>query len=93
MKSVGLREINQHFSQYIKVVKAGEEVLITERGQPVAIIKPVARTKSLAAKVRQLEAQRLLSPPRLKGTLRLHPPVPLVGQGFAETVSAMRDER
>ena len=93
MKSVGLRELNQRFSRYIKVVKAGEEVLITERGQPVAIIKPIVRTANLATKIRQLEAQGLLTPPRLKGSPKPHLPVPLPGQGLAETVSVMRDER
>ena len=41
MKSVGLREINQAFSRYMKIVKSGEDVLITERGRPIAVIKPL----------------------------------------------------
>jgi prevent-host-death family protein len=93
MKAVGLREINQHFSHYIKAVKAGEEVIITERGKPVAIIKPVAPTTDLDAKIRCLEAEGLLTPPLLEGSPKIHPAVPLSGQGLAQTVSEMRDER
>jgi len=29
---VGLREANQHFSRIMKAVRAGEEVMLTERG-------------------------------------------------------------
>jgi prevent-host-death family protein len=38
---MGLREANQHFSKAIKAVKAGREVVLTERGVPVAVIRPV----------------------------------------------------
>ena len=41
---MGLREANQHFSRAIKAVKAGREVVLTERGTPVAIIKPLRPT-------------------------------------------------
>ena len=38
---LGLREANQHFSMAIKAVRAGQEVILTERGQPIAVIKPI----------------------------------------------------
>jgi len=38
---MGLREANQHFSKAIKAVKAGREVILTERGSPIAVIKPL----------------------------------------------------
>lgn len=38
---MGLREANQHFSKAIKAVKAGREVVVTERGVPIAVIKPL----------------------------------------------------
>ena len=93
MKSVGLREINQAFSRYMKIVKAGEDVLITERGRPIAVIKPLAAETDMDAKIRLLEAEGLLSPPQKKGQLQNHPPVSLSGQGLAQTISDMRDER
>jgi antitoxin (DNA-binding transcriptional repressor) of toxin-antitoxin stability system len=36
---LGLRETNQHFSKAIKAVKAGKEVVLTERGKPIAVTK------------------------------------------------------
>ena len=40
MRSVTAREANQAFSQILKVAESGESVVITRRGQPVAIIAP-----------------------------------------------------
>jgi prevent-host-death family protein len=40
---VGLREANQRFSTIIKAVRDGEEVLLTERGKPLARLVPVRR--------------------------------------------------
>ena len=93
MKSVGLREINQAFSRYMKIVKAGEDVLITERGRPIAVIRPLASETDMDARIRLLEADGLLSPPQKKGQPQNHPPISLSGQGIAQTISEMRDER
>ena len=38
---LGLREANQRFSQTIKAVRAGKEVVLTDRGHPIAVIKPI----------------------------------------------------
>jgi prevent-host-death family protein len=38
---LGLREANQQFSKAIKAVRAGKEVVLTERGRPVAVIMPI----------------------------------------------------
>ena len=39
---VGLREANQRFSRTMQAVRRGEEVVLTERGRPIAVIKPIA---------------------------------------------------
>lgn len=57
---VGLREANQRFSTIMKAVRRGEEVMLTERGKPLARIVPVRSTDSSEAVVRQLEAAGLL---------------------------------
>ncbi len=36
MKSVGLRELKNRLSEYIREVRAGESVLVTDRGEVVA---------------------------------------------------------
>ena len=39
-KSVAVSELKAKLSEQLALVKAGEEILITERGQPVARITP-----------------------------------------------------
>ncbi|WP_036097144.1 type II toxin-antitoxin system Phd/YefM family antitoxin [Leptospira weilii] len=39
MISVGIRELKSHLSQYIDLVKKGENVLITEHNKVVAVLK------------------------------------------------------
>lgn len=36
MKSVGLRELKNRLSEYVREVRSGEEVLVTDRGEVVA---------------------------------------------------------
>jgi prevent-host-death family protein len=40
MTTVGIRELKGQLSRYLKRVRAGERLLVTERGHPVAIISP-----------------------------------------------------
>ncbi len=38
---VGLRELRQHLSEYMRRVSAGEVIRVTDRGVPTAIISPI----------------------------------------------------
>lgn len=52
MKSIGIRELRQQASRYVRDVEQGETIQVTDRGRPVAWLTPVPRSGSLA----QLEA-------------------------------------
>lgn len=41
MKKAGIRELKIHLSQYLRQVKRGENILVTERGRAIAQIVPV----------------------------------------------------
>lgn len=41
MYSVGTRELKQHTGEIVERVRNGERVLLTLRGEPVAVISPV----------------------------------------------------
>ncbi len=45
MSTVTLAEAKTHLSHLIDQVEAGEEVVITRRGHPVALMSPVAKPK------------------------------------------------
>lgn len=53
-KTVSLRDANQNFAKYIREAEAGEEILVTRRGEPVAKIVPAR------------PAERVLSPAQVK---------------------------
>jgi prevent-host-death family protein len=40
MKTVGVRELKNRLSEYIRQVRSGEAVLVTDRGQVVAELTP-----------------------------------------------------
>lgn len=90
---IGLREANQKFSQTIKAVKAGQEVVLTERGRPVALIKPLGRPKQPDAALRHLEATGLLRPPQRRGRLQPWSPRQIKGQPISETLREERERR
>lgn len=43
MKAVGIKQFKAHLSEYVRLVKAGETVLVTEREEVVAELRPARR--------------------------------------------------
>jgi prevent-host-death family protein len=43
MKTVGLRELKNRLSEYVRDVRSGEAVLVTDRGEVVAELVPPGR--------------------------------------------------
>jgi prevent-host-death family protein len=41
MDTVGIRELKAHLSRYLKRVRSGDRLLVTERGRSIATISPV----------------------------------------------------
>lgn len=41
MQVIGIRELRQHASRYLRQVQRGETIEVTDRGRPVARIVPV----------------------------------------------------
>lgn len=46
MRSIGVRELRQNASRYLREVKRGETVEVTERGEPVARLVPIPERES-----------------------------------------------
>jgi prevent-host-death family protein len=47
MRSIGVRELRQHASRYLREVERGETIEVTDRGRPVAVLSPVSDTHPL----------------------------------------------
>jgi len=92
MDSVGVRELRQNLSVYLRKVKAGESLVVTERGREVARLTPSGPADSPIAR---LVAERGATMPR--GDLmerlaaRSRPPA---GPPYSEEILAeQREER
>ena len=91
MIKVDLRETIMHFSKYMKLVRQGQEVVVTEQGAPIAVIKPLAREVGPEQRIRFLEEQGVLSR-SVRTTFPLGAPVVLKGRAIAQTVTGERKE-
>lgn len=90
---LGLREANQHFSKAIKAVRAGKEVVLTERGQPIAVIKPIKEEHQPEAALRRMADEGLITLPSRKGALPRFEPVPITGKPISQTIIDDREDR
>jgi len=48
MTKVGVRELKNRLSSYLRQVKQGEEISVTERGKVIAVLAPAERGKRIA---------------------------------------------
>lgn len=57
---VSLREINQHLSRYVNAAEAGERIVITRRGKPVALLSPLPPRETPLDAPRETALERIL---------------------------------
>ena len=74
MSTVGVKELKDHLTQYLRHTKQGEEVIVTERGTPIALIQPIRsadKAASLEAKLARLAARSAVTLPTQKPLKRV----------------------
>lgn len=72
---VGIRELRTDLSSLIKRVRAGEELVVTDRGKPVARIVPIAGER----KIDRLIREGIVTPAPSRGPRTV--PNPIEGAG------------
>lgn len=60
MQTAAVSEIKASLSEYLGKVKAGEDIMITERGRPIARIIPLRRDQQAAGQLEHLEKKGLI---------------------------------
>ncbi len=65
METAGVAKLKAGLSHYLRSVKRGEEVLVTERGKPVARIVPIAPDEN--ERFAELVRQGIMKPGRPGG--------------------------
>ena len=59
--AVGCRELKTRLGAYMRQVKAGATLIVTERGRPIAELRPIAAGSDLEERLYQLAARGLVS--------------------------------
>jgi len=92
---LGLREANQRFSKAIRAVRAGKEVVLTERGHPIAVIKPIASEVPRDITLRAMVDEGLITPAARKGPMPTPRwrPVRVEGKPLSRTIIEDREDR
>ncbi|HLY67071.1 MAG TPA: type II toxin-antitoxin system prevent-host-death family antitoxin [Chloroflexota bacterium] len=94
MATVGVRELRQNLSVYLRRVKAGESLEVTEHNQPVARLVPLPKPE-MSMRDRLIAEGRLIpGKGNLAAFLDKHPPLkpPPNWKPLSETIIEMRDE-
>jgi prevent-host-death family protein len=93
MKTASITEAKNGLSALIDRVRAGETILITDRGIPVARIEPVERSDQPVGRLERLVRAGIARPPSTRMPSRLldtPPPRPLVD---VDVVGIVLEER
>ncbi|HLA93526.1 MAG TPA: type II toxin-antitoxin system prevent-host-death family antitoxin [Actinomycetota bacterium] len=85
-RRVGVRELRQNLSKYLRRVERGERLEVTEHGRPVAVLAPLGEPEGPLAR---LMAAGRVTPPRTD-LLELLPPR---GKTSSRTSEALLNER
>jgi prevent-host-death family protein len=73
---IGIRDAKINLSKLLKMVKKGQEVVITDRGKPVGKLVPFSNGKaSLDERLKYMEEKGWIEP-FPKGRKKLPPPLP-----------------
>ena len=76
MSTVGVRELKNRLTRYLRETKNGGEIVVTERGHPIAIIRSiraVRRASSVEARLGALAAGGMVTLPKRKPRKRSRP--------------------
>jgi prevent-host-death family protein len=90
LQRVGVRELRQNLSRYLRLVAEGERFEVTEHNHPVAMLGPLP-SRSLALE-RLVAEGRVLPPRRDLAELGLPPELPLE-MTISEALAEQREER
>ena len=90
MKRTSLREAKQWFSELVELLQAGQSLLLTHRGKPLAVLKPLPEPIDADAIIRRLEFMGLVRGAAKQTALPRWTARPLKGVPLSQT---LRDER
>jgi prevent-host-death family protein len=92
-KAVGVRELKTRLGSYLREVRNGKTIVVTDRGEPVAELRPIALPGSgTGAAIDRLVALGHLTRTS-KAPLARFRPIRLKGRPFSATIVEDREDR
>ena len=98
MKKASISILKAHLSRYVDAVKSGEDVIVTERGRPVARLSALDPRREPEGRAALLVREGRMRPPSRTGTAlellaRSAGEKPSVTDPEGRTLAALLDER
>ena len=93
MITVGIRELKNSLSRFLRSVKAGEEIVVTERGKPIARIEqePPLRSAEARRRYRHLVEEGAITPPSKPRRRQIPRPPRAPGKPLSQIVIENRE--
>ena len=89
---VGARELKTRLGAYLRRVREGRTLLVTDRGEPVAELRPVPVDTSVPATLLKLSGRRAVTLP-LSREMSPFRPIRSRGRTLAEAIREGREDR
>ena len=93
-KKVGARELKTRLGTYLRQVREGTTIIVTERGEPIAELRPLSKAAARTDKGRldELVAVGALTR-KSEGRLPSFVSIPAAGEPISGTIVKDREER
>ena len=89
---VGARELKTRLGTYLRRVREGRSVLVTDRGEPIAELRPLRPDTSVPAALLKLSSKRAVTLPVRKAMAAFRP-IQSRGRTLSDAVLEDREDR
>ena len=90
--AVGARELKARLGTYLRHVREGRTVLVTDRGEPMAELRPLRPETSVPAVLLKLSGRRAVTLP-VRKSMAAFRPIQSRGRALSEAVLDDREDR
>jgi len=89
---VGARELKTRLGTYLRRVREGRTVLVTDRDEPIAELRPLPPETSVPAALLKLSSKRAVTLPVRKSMVAFRP-IQSRGRALSDAILADREDR
>lgn len=93
MHMVGIKDLKDKLTYYLKITREGDQVIVTDRGTPVAVLHGLDQIENgagLVEKLASLAKRGMIRLPRKKGKFTLFSSLAVKGKPASESITEER---